>query len=71
MLEAVMASVARADGIILCPEGFHKSVRQHIEKLGLSIRLIPAPPERDGKIGPWGTCAGRFRPTASSCAPCC
>ena len=53
MLEAVMASVARADGIILCPEGFYKSNRQHIEKLGLSVRLIPAPPERDGKIDPW------------------
>jgi NAD/NADP transhydrogenase alpha subunit/aspartate/methionine/tyrosine aminotransferase len=53
MLEAVMASVARPDGVILCPEGFYKSNRQHIEKLGLSIRLIPAPPERDGKINPW------------------
>jgi NAD/NADP transhydrogenase alpha subunit/aspartate/methionine/tyrosine aminotransferase len=53
MLEAVMASVARPDGVILCPEGFYKSNRQHIEKLGLSIRLIPAPPERDGKIDPW------------------
>lgn len=53
MLEAVMASVARPDGVILCPEGFYKSNRQHIEKLGLSIRVIPAPPERDGKITPW------------------
>jgi NAD/NADP transhydrogenase alpha subunit/aspartate/methionine/tyrosine aminotransferase len=53
MLEAVMASVARPDGVILCPEGFYKSNRQHIEKLGLSIRLIPAPPDRDGKIDPW------------------
>jgi NAD/NADP transhydrogenase alpha subunit/aspartate/methionine/tyrosine aminotransferase len=53
MLEAVMASVARPDGVILCPEGFYKSNRQHIEKLGLSIRMIPAPPERDGKIDPW------------------
>src|SRR6266700_5037795 len=25
MLEAVMASVARPDGVILCPEGFYKS----------------------------------------------
>ena len=53
MLEAVMASVARPDGVILCPEGFYKSARQHIEKFGLSIRLIPAPPEHDGKISPW------------------
>jgi NAD/NADP transhydrogenase alpha subunit/aspartate/methionine/tyrosine aminotransferase len=53
MLEAVMASVARLDGVILCPEGFYKSNRQHIEKLGLSIRLIPASPDRDGKIDPW------------------
>ncbi len=53
MLEAVMASVARPDGVILCPEGFYKSNRQHIEKLGLSIRLISAPPDRDGKIDPW------------------
>jgi NAD/NADP transhydrogenase alpha subunit/aspartate/methionine/tyrosine aminotransferase len=53
MLEAVMASVARPDGVILCPEGFYKSNRQHIEKLGLSIRLIPAPLDRDGKITSW------------------
>ena len=53
MLEAVMASVARPDGVILCPEGFYKSNRQHIEKLGLSIRLLPAPPDRDGKIDAW------------------
>jgi NAD/NADP transhydrogenase alpha subunit/aspartate/methionine/tyrosine aminotransferase len=53
MLEAVMASVARPDGVILCPEGYYKSNRLHIEKLGLSIRLIPAPPDRDGKIDAW------------------
>jgi NAD/NADP transhydrogenase alpha subunit/aspartate/methionine/tyrosine aminotransferase len=53
MLEAVVASVARPDGVILCPEGFYKSNRQHIEKFGLSIRLIPAPLDRDGKIDPW------------------
>jgi NAD/NADP transhydrogenase alpha subunit/aspartate/methionine/tyrosine aminotransferase len=53
MLEAVMATVARPDGVILCPEGFYKSNRQHIEKLGLSIRLIPASPDQDGKITPW------------------
>ncbi len=53
MLEAVMASVARPNGVILCPEGFYKSARQHIEKFGLSIRMIPAPPEHDGKISPW------------------
>ena len=44
MLEAALASVARPDGVVLCPEGFYKSNRQHIEKLGLSIRLFPAPP---------------------------
>lgn len=53
MLEAVMASVARPGGVILCPEGFYKSNRQHIEKLGLSIWLLAAPPDRDGKIDPW------------------
>jgi NAD/NADP transhydrogenase alpha subunit/aspartate/methionine/tyrosine aminotransferase len=53
MLEAVMASVARPDGVVLCPEGFYKSNRQHIEKLGLSIRLLLAPPDRDGKIDAW------------------
>ena len=53
MLEAVMASVARPGGVILCPVGFYKSNRQHIEKLGLSIRLFPASPDRDGKIDPW------------------
>jgi NAD/NADP transhydrogenase alpha subunit/aspartate/methionine/tyrosine aminotransferase len=53
MLEAVMASVARPDGVILCPEGFYKSNRQHIEKFGLTIRLIPASVDRDGKIDPW------------------
>ena len=51
MLEAVMASVARPGGVVLCPVGFYKSNRQHIEKLGLSIRLFPA--DRDGKIDPW------------------
>lgn len=50
MLEAALASVARPDGVILCPEGFYKSNRQHIEKLGLSIRLFPAHLDRDGKI---------------------
>jgi hypothetical protein len=49
---AVMASVARPDGVILCPVGFYKSNRQHIEKLGLSVRLIPASPDNDGKISP-------------------
>ena len=53
MLEAAMASVARPDGVILCPEGFYKSNRQHIEKLGLSIRLFPAHLDRDGKIDAW------------------
>jgi hypothetical protein len=53
MLEAAMASVARPGGVILCPEGFYKSNRQHIEKLGLSIRLLLAPPDRDGKIDAW------------------
>ena len=53
MLEAAMASVARPDGVILCPEGFYKSNRQHIEKLGLSIRLFPADLDRDGKIDAW------------------
>ena len=53
MLEAVMASVARPGGVILCPVGFYKSNRQHIEKLGLSIRLFPASPDRGGKIDPW------------------
>ena len=53
MLEAAMASVARPDGVILCPEGFYKSNRQHIEKLGLSIRLFPARLDRDGKIDAW------------------
>ena len=53
MLEAALASVARPDGVVLCPEGFYKSNRQHIEKLGLSIRLFPASADRDGKIDPW------------------
>lgn len=53
MLEAALASVARPGGVVLCPEGFYKSNRQHIEKLGLSIRLFPASPDRDGKIDPW------------------
>ncbi len=53
MLEAAMASVARPNGVILCPEGFYKSNRQHIEKLGLSIRFIPAHLDRDGKIDAW------------------
>jgi NAD/NADP transhydrogenase alpha subunit/aspartate/methionine/tyrosine aminotransferase len=53
MLEAALASVARPDGVVLCPEGYYKSNRQHIEKLGLSIRLFPASPDRDGKIDPW------------------
>jgi NAD/NADP transhydrogenase alpha subunit/aspartate/methionine/tyrosine aminotransferase len=53
MLEAAMASVARPDGVILCPEGFYKSNRQHIEKLGLSIRLFPVRLDLDGKIDPW------------------
>ena len=53
MLEAALASVARPDGVILCPEGFYKSNRQHIEKLGLSIRLFPARLDRNGKIDAW------------------
>jgi NAD/NADP transhydrogenase alpha subunit/aspartate/methionine/tyrosine aminotransferase len=53
MLEAALASVARPDGVVLCPEGFYKSNRQHIEKLGLSIRLFPASADLDGKIDPW------------------
>jgi NAD/NADP transhydrogenase alpha subunit/aspartate/methionine/tyrosine aminotransferase len=53
MLEAAMASVARPDGVILCPEGFYKSNHQHIEKLGLSIRLFPVHLDLDGKIDPW------------------
>ena len=53
MLEAALASVARPDGVVLCPEGFYKSNRQHIEKLGLSIRLFPTGLDRDGKIDAW------------------
>jgi NAD/NADP transhydrogenase alpha subunit/aspartate/methionine/tyrosine aminotransferase len=53
MLEAAMASVARPDGVILCPEGFYKSNHQHIEKLGLSLRPFPARLDLDGKIDAW------------------
>ena len=53
MLEAALASVARPGGVILCPEGFYKNNREHIEKLGLSLRLFPTHLERDGRIDAW------------------
>jgi NAD/NADP transhydrogenase alpha subunit/aspartate/methionine/tyrosine aminotransferase len=53
MLEATLASVARPDGVILCPEGFSENIKKHIEKLGLSIRLFPAPLGCDGKVDAW------------------
>lgn len=53
MLDAVLASVARPGGVILCPEGFYKSNSAHIEKLGLVIRLFPVDLDRDGKVQAW------------------
>ena len=53
MLEAALASVARPGGVILCPEGFSEGVGKHAGKLGLSMRLFPAPLGRDGKIDAW------------------
>ena len=53
MLEAALASVARAGGVVLCPEGFCEGIGEHAGKLGLSMRLFPAPPGQDGKIDAW------------------
>jgi NAD/NADP transhydrogenase alpha subunit/aspartate/methionine/tyrosine aminotransferase len=53
MLDAVLASVARPGGAILCPEGFYKSNSEHIEKLGLVIRLFPVDLDRDGRVEAW------------------
>jgi aspartate/methionine/tyrosine aminotransferase len=53
MLDAVLASVARPGGVILCPEGFYKSNFAHIEKLGLVIRLFPVDLDRDGRVQAW------------------
>ncbi|MGH3699906.1 MAG: aminotransferase class I/II-fold pyridoxal phosphate-dependent enzyme [Pseudonocardiaceae bacterium] len=53
MLDAVLASVARPDGVILCPEGFYKSNVEHIEKLGLVIQLVPVDLDRDGRVDAW------------------
>jgi NAD/NADP transhydrogenase alpha subunit/aspartate/methionine/tyrosine aminotransferase len=53
MLEAALASVARPDGVVLCPEGFCEGIGKHAGKLGLSMRLFPAPLGRDGKIDAW------------------
>lgn len=50
MLDAVLASVARPDGVILCPEGFYKSTLEPTEKFGLSIRLFPVDLDRDGRV---------------------
>lgn len=49
MLDAVLASVARPDGVILCPEGFYKSTLEHTEKFGLSIR-VPGGSGLDGRV---------------------
>jgi NAD/NADP transhydrogenase alpha subunit/aspartate/methionine/tyrosine aminotransferase len=50
MLDAVLASVARPGGVILCPEGFYKSNSEHIEKLGLTIRFFPVDLDKDGRV---------------------
>jgi len=52
MLEAVIVTVARPGGVILCPEGFYKSNALHIEKYGMQLGLFAADPEQDARINP-------------------
>lgn len=52
MLEVAVASIARPNGIILCPEGFYKSNAHHVEKFGLKIKIFPIDFKNDAKIDP-------------------
>jgi aspartate/methionine/tyrosine aminotransferase len=50
LLEAVLETVAKPNGIILCPEGFYKSNITHVEKYGLSLVSFPSDPQQDARV---------------------
>lgn len=52
MLEAALMSIARPNGIVLCPRGFYKKNVLHIEKFGLTIKCFDVNLEQDGRINP-------------------
>jgi len=52
MIEAAIATIAKPNGLILCPTGFYKSNALHIEKFGLRLQVFPADIERDARIDP-------------------
>jgi len=52
MLEAALMTIAKPDGILLCPFGFYKSNALHIEKFGLQLRYFETSLENDARITP-------------------
>lgn len=48
MLETALMTIARPNGVVLCPKGFYKSNALHIEKFGLTICCFEI--EEDGRI---------------------
>jgi aspartate/methionine/tyrosine aminotransferase len=52
LLEEAIATLARPEGVIICPEGFYKSAGSHISKFGLRIVPCPAVEGNSLKIDP-------------------
>lgn len=52
MLEAAISTIAKPNGLILCPTGFYKSNALHIEKFGLKLQVFPADIDQDARIDP-------------------
>ncbi|MEV6065033.1 aminotransferase class I/II-fold pyridoxal phosphate-dependent enzyme [Nocardia sp. NPDC052001] len=52
LLEEAIATIARPDGVLVCPEGYYKSASVHIAKYGLRMVSSAATADRAFKIDP-------------------
>ncbi|WP_040813246.1 aminotransferase class I/II-fold pyridoxal phosphate-dependent enzyme [Nocardia concava] len=52
LLEEAIATLARPGGVLVCPEGYYKSVAGHITKYGLRMAISPVTADDDFRIDP-------------------
>ncbi|GAB0103704.1 hypothetical protein JMUB6875_26770 [Nocardia sp. JMUB6875] len=52
LLEEAIATLARPGGVLVCPEGYYKSVAGHITKYGLRMVISPVTADDDFRIDP-------------------
>ncbi|MEC3956798.1 aminotransferase class I/II-fold pyridoxal phosphate-dependent enzyme [Nocardia sp. CDC153] len=52
LLEEAIATIARPGGVLVCPEGYYKSVAGHITKFGLRLVTSPVTADQGFRIDP-------------------